>query len=98
MKHISAALIAAALAAPVPFALAQSGGAETISREQAIDIASQKGMVHVLEIELDDGEWEIEGCTADGREVEIDVHSRTGEILKYDLDRDTDDDCLRVMR
>lgn len=98
MKHISAALIAAALAAPVPFALAQSGGAETISREQAIDIASQKGMVHVLEIELDDGEWEIDGCTADGREVEIDVHSRTGEILKYDLDRDTDDDCLRVMR
>lgn len=98
MKHISAALIAAAIAAPVPFALAQSGGAETISREQAIDIASQKGMVHVLEIELDDGEWEIEGCTADGRELEIDLHSRTGEILKYDLDRDTDDDCLRVMR
>lgn len=98
MKRISAVLIAAAIAAPVPFALAQSAGADTISREQAIDIASQKGMVHVLEIELDDGEWEIEGCTADGREVEIDVHSRTGEILKYDLDRDTDEDCLRVMR
>lgn len=98
MKRISAALIAAALAAPVPFALAQSAGTDTISREQAIDIASQKGMVHVLEIELDDGEWEIEGCTAEGRELEIDLHSRTGEILKYDLDRDTDDDCLRVMR
>lgn len=97
MKRISAALIAA-IAAPVPFALAQSAGMDTISREQAIDIASQKGMVHVLEIELDDGEWEIEGCTADGRELEIDLHSRTGEILKYDLDRDTDDDCLRVMR
>ncbi len=98
MKRISAVLIAAAIAAPVPSALAQSAGADTISREQAIDIASQKGMVHVLEIELDDGEWEIEGCTADGRELEIDLHSRTGEILKYDLDRDTDEDCLRVMR
>lgn len=98
MKRISAALIAAVLAAPVPFALAQPAGADTISREQAIDIAGQKGMVHVLEIELDDGEWEIEGCTADGRELEIDLHSRTGDILKYDLDRDTDEDCLRVMR
>ncbi|AXE65612.1 hypothetical protein HPO_05240 [Hyphomonas polymorpha PS728] len=97
MKRISAALIAAAIAAPVPFAFAQSAGTDTISREQAIDIARQKGMVHVLEIELDDGEWEIEGCTADGRELEIDLHRRTGDILKYDLDRDTDDDCLRVI-
>lgn len=93
MKRMTAALIAAALVAPVPFAFAQAAGADTISREQATEIASQKGMVHVLDIELDDGEWEIEGCTADGRELEIDLHSRTGDILKYDLDRDTDKDC-----
>ncbi len=93
MKRMTAALIAAALVAPVPFAFAQAAGADTISREQATEIASQKGMVRVLDIELDDGEWEIEGCTADGRELEIDVHHRTGDIVKYDLDRDTDKDC-----
>ena len=96
MKRMTAALIAAALIAPVPFALAQAAGADTISREQATEIARQKGMVRVLEIELDDGEWEIEGCTADGRELEIDLHHHTGDIVKYDLDRYTDKDCAIV--
>ncbi|MFN4183272.1 MAG: PepSY domain-containing protein [Hyphomonas sp.] len=98
MKRLSATLIAIAMSVPASFALAQGAGSDTISREQAIEIAEKKGMVHVLEIELDDGEWEIEGCNAEGRELEIDVHSRTGEILKYDLDRDKDDDCAIVLR
>jgi len=98
MKRISAALIAIALMAPAPCVLAQGAGNAPISREQAIEIAQKEGMVHVLEIELDDGEWEIEGCNAEGRELEIDVHSHTGEILKYDLDRDMDDDCAIVLR
>ncbi len=98
MKTISAALIAAALVAPVPFALAQGTTSDLLSREQAIEIASKQGMAHVKEIELDDGEWEIEGCSADGRELEIDLHSRTGDILKYDLDRDKDDDCAMVAK
>lgn len=98
MKRISAALIAIALAAPAPLALAQGAATDLLSSDQAIEIATSKGMVHVLDIELDDGEWEIEGCTADGRELELDIHSRTGDILKYDLDRDTDADCLRIMQ
>ncbi|MFN3609184.1 MAG: PepSY domain-containing protein [Hyphomonas sp.] len=98
MKRISAALIAIALAAPAPFALAQGAATDLLSSDRAIEIATSKGMVHVLDIELDDGEWEIEGCTADGRELELDIHSRTGDILKYDLDRDTDADCLRIMQ
>lgn len=96
MKTISAALAAIALAAP--FALAQGTAADLLSREQAIEIAGKQGMAHVLEAELDDGEWEIEGCSADGRELEIDLHSRTGDILKYDLDRDKDDDCAMVAK
>lgn len=93
MKRISAALIAIALAAPAPLALAQGTTSDLLSQERATEIATQQGMVRVLDIELDDGEWEIEGCTADGRELEIDVHSRTGDVVKYDLDRDKDDDC-----
>lgn len=97
MKRISAALIAIAMTAPAaPFALAQGNTSDLLSREQAVEIASKQGMAHVLEAELDDGEWEIEGCSADGRELEIDLHSRTGDILKYDLDRDKDDDCAIV--
>ncbi|ABI76271.1 conserved hypothetical protein [Hyphomonas neptunium ATCC 15444] len=96
MKRISAALIAIALAAPAPLALAQGTTGDLLTREQALEIASKQGMTHVLEAELDDGEWEIEGCSADGRELDIDLHSRTGDILKYDLDRDTDEDCASV--
>lgn len=96
MKTLSTALIAALIAAPVPFAFAQ--GASQISREQAIEIAGKQGIVHVLEIELDDGEWEIEGCNAQGRELDIDIHAMTGDILKYDLDRDTDRECLAAVK
>lgn len=98
MKIISAALIAIALAAPAPFALAQGMTGDLLIREQAIEIAAKQGMAHVLEAELDDGEWEIEGCSADGRELEIDLHSCTGDILKYDIDRDKNDDCAMVAR
>lgn len=96
MKRLSATLIALSLTAPL--ALAQGLTDDVLSQEQAIEIASKQGMAHVKEIKLDDGEWEIEGCSADGRELEIDLHSRTGDILKYDLDRDTDKDCLRMMQ
>lgn len=96
MKTMIAALLAAAFAAPATLAYAQGTTAATISQEEAIEIASKKGMATVQEIELDGREWEIEGCSADGRELEIDIHSQTGDILKYDLDRDKDDDCAPV--
>ena len=82
----------------MPFALAQGMTGDLLIRERAIEIAAKQGMAHVLEAELDDGEWEIEGCSADGRELEIDLHSCTGNILKYDIDRDKNDDCAMVAR
>lgn len=96
MKTMVAALLAAAFAAPTTLAYAQTAPAATLSQEDAIEIASEKGMATVQEIELDGREWEVEGCSADGRELEIDIHSQTGDILKHDLDRDTDDDCAAV--
>lgn len=98
MKTMSTALIAIALIAPAPFALAQGMSGEQLTREQAVEIVTRQGMAQVKEIELDGGEWEVEGCSADGRELEIDLHSRTGDILKYDLDRDKDDDCAVAAR
>jgi uncharacterized membrane protein YkoI len=99
MKSLIAALAIVAVAAPVPFALAQgdnlSGSpapASGISREEAIAIARDKGMTRVRETERDDGKWELEGCTADRREIEVDIRRSTGEIVKLEVDFDRDDD------
>lgn len=60
--------------------------AADISIEQAIAIAREHGMQVIREVELDDGKWEIEGRDAEGREIEIDIDARTGEVLEVELD------------
>ncbi|KCZ99764.1 hypothetical protein HPO_05235 [Hyphomonas polymorpha PS728] len=100
MKALMTSLALLALAAPAPIALADDEyglrggggtGGVTISREEAVRIARAEGMTRVKEIERDDGKWELEGCTRNGREIEIDIHGRTGAVL--DLEIDEDDDC-----
>lgn len=96
MKNYIAALALTALAVPAPLALAQAGDlaapASGISREEAISIARDKGMTRVREVERDDGKWELEGCTADRKEIEVDIRRSTGEIVKLEVDFDRDDD------
>ena len=96
MKNFIAAIALTALAAPAPLALAQAGDlaapASGISREEAISIARDKGMTRVREVERDDGKWELEGCTADRKEIEVDIRRSTGEIVKLEVDFDRDDD------
>ena len=98
---MSASLALLMLAAPAPLAMAGdddsarlSGGerAYTISREEAVRIARAEGMTRVKEIDRDDGDWELEGCTRNGREIEIDIHGATGDILEVEVD-DDDNDC-----
>jgi uncharacterized membrane protein YkoI len=98
---MSASLALLMLAAPATLAFADEddsyrrGGSErvhTISRDEAVHIARAEGMTRIKEVERDDGKWELEGCTRNGREIEIDIHGRTGEILELDVD-DDDDDC-----
>ena len=57
-----------------------------VSAEQAIAIARSVGLVRVTEVECDDGEWEVEGYDARGREIEVEIDSRTGRIT--DVERD----------
>lgn len=96
-----ASLALLAVAAPAPLALAddddrlRGGSAErgyTLSRNDAIQIARAEGMSRIKETERDDGKWEMEGCTRDGREIEIDIDGRSGAILELEIDED-DDDC-----
>ena len=96
MKNFIAALALTALVAPAPLALAQArdlaAPASGISREEAISIARDKGMTRVREVERDDGKWELEGCTTDRKEIEVDIRRSTGEIVKLEVDFDRDDD------
>lgn len=101
MKNFASAIAVLALAAPAPLALAQGEAFSTgaapasgISREDAISIARDRGMSRVRQVERDDGKWELEGCTADRREIEVDIRRSTGDIVKFEIDNgDDDDDC-----
>lgn len=44
----------------------------------------------VLEIERDDGHYEVKAIASNGQCVELDVHSRSGEVIRSK----SDDDCL----
>ncbi|MFN7056427.1 PepSY domain-containing protein [Hyphomonas sp.] len=90
MKSMLAASLAAImLAAPASLALADDDyRSSNISKAEALEIAEARGMVRLDEIELDDGEWEVEGCTAEGYEIEIDINARTGDVVKLEIDRD----------
>jgi uncharacterized membrane protein YkoI len=57
-----------------------------IGEQQARQIAAERGVVKIHEIEQDDGKWEIEGREKDGREIEIDIHGQTGEVVKFERD------------
>lgn len=96
MKRLFAASIAALMfAAPAPLALAYDEviyvGSPGVTMDDAVAIAQSYGMVHLKEIELDDGEWEVEGCTIDGREIDVEIHAQSGELLELEIERD--DDC-----
>jgi uncharacterized membrane protein YkoI len=69
--------------AATPAALAQSF---KVSEQQARQIAAQRGIVNITEIERDDGKWEIEGRDKEGREIEIEIHGQTGEVVKFERD------------
>ncbi len=94
-RALAMAFIGFAIAAPAPIAFADDDdyrGGFRISRAEAIDIARDNGMNVAQEIERDDGKWELEGCTYDRSETEIDIHGQSGHVLELEID-DRDDDC-----
>lgn len=54
--------------------------------ETVRDMAFDRGIVSLDEIELDDGIWEVEGEDEFGQEIEMEVDARTGRILKMKRD------------
>jgi uncharacterized membrane protein YkoI len=56
-----------------------------ISQERAVEIAREQGVANVREVEMDDGNWKIEGTTSEGRHIEVEVHPETGAIVKREV-------------
>ena len=56
--------------------------AKRLTVDDIRDMAFDKGVVTIKEIELDDGVWEVEGRDASGHKIEIEVDAANGEIVK----------------
>ncbi len=82
----SAILVAIALLFASAPAKADDCRGAAVSAAQAIEIAKANGLSRVKELECDDGKWEVEGWNVAGREMEVDVDSRTGRVLDIDYD------------
>lgn len=94
-RTFALACIGLVCAGPAPLVFADDddnrGRNYRISQYEAMDIAHSFGLAWFKEIKRGNGNWEIEGCTGDGQEIEIDISGRTGEIIK--LEYEDDDKC-----
>lgn len=89
MFKLTAVTVLAAATALSGAAYAQS--VSTRPEQSAMQIAqllTGQGY-RVLEIERDDGRYEVKAINRDGQCVELDVHRRSGDILRTKAD----DDC-----
>lgn len=59
---------------------------EFVPLEQIVADAQRRHPGHVLEIELDGDEYEIELLTDDGVQVELEYDARTGQLLEVEYD------------
>lgn len=54
--------------------------------EGAIEIARGAGVALVEDLDCDDGRWEVEGRDGNGREIEVRIDPRTGQVLRVERD------------
>lgn len=81
---VTASTLASTAQASDQVRLAQS---DAVSREQAIEIAKNNGLVTLRDVDREVGRWEIEGRDESGRRIEIYIGSRSGEVLKLERGR-----------
>jgi uncharacterized membrane protein YkoI len=67
-------------------AFAAPASAQPITIEDARDMAFDKGIVQIEEVELDDGLWEVEGVDASGHRIKMKIEARSGRIVKIKRD------------
>jgi hypothetical protein len=81
-KFILPAIAAVALGVATP-AFAYDTGSY-ISMQQALDVATDIGLVTVSHTQFAGDEWQIEGRDAYGHYMEVDVDIVTGQVLNVD--------------
>jgi uncharacterized membrane protein YkoI len=82
----AAALLIATSASPVAAQEVVYAPSPPVSAAEAQDIAASTGIVAIRKMELDDedGQWEIKGRAADGARVEVEIDRRTGAIVQVE--------------
>jgi hypothetical protein len=81
-KYIMAIAAVAALGMAEP-AMAYDSGS-LISMQDALDVATDLGLVAVSHTQFAGDEWQIEGRDRCGRGIEVDVDAITGEVRNVD--------------
>ena len=98
LPALACALLAACLL--LPSALADDGSrraregvrsGQLVPLETLLDQAHREHPGEVLEVELEDGEYEIEILREDGRVIELTFDARTGRLLESEFDDEDDD-------
>ena len=56
-------------------------GESEVSRREAIRIARSRGLADVESVSRQGRRWVVEGADRRGRDMEVVIHARTGEIL-----------------
>lgn len=70
--------IALAVVAGTSFAQNPAGNLTTTD---VIQLVERAGYTHVRDVEFDDGLWDVEATTADGRSVDLKIDPDNGEII-----------------
>jgi hypothetical protein len=81
-KYIMPIVAVVALGIAAPAAAYDAGG--LISMQEALDVATDLGLVAVSHTQFAGDEWQIEGRDLSGRYMEVDVDATTGEVLNVD--------------
>ena len=81
-KYLMAIAAVAALGMAEP-AMAYDSGS-LISMQDALDVATDLGLMAVSHTQFAGDEWQIEGRDGSGRWMEVDVDAFTGEVRNVD--------------
>jgi hypothetical protein len=81
-KYLMPIVAVLALGIAAPAAAYDSGS--LISMQEALDVATDLGLVAVSHTQFAGDEWQIEGRDILGRYMEVDVDATTGEVLNVD--------------
>jgi hypothetical protein len=81
-KYLMPIVAVLALGIAAPAAAYDSGS--LISMQEALDVATDLGLVAVSHTQFAGDEWQIEGRDISGRYMEVDVDATTGEVLNVD--------------